>query len=1092
MPEIINILHLSDLHFGMEKSEKIPATAVDQRNNTLKELIKTLAAVDKKWKPDVVAISGDIGWKGLKKDYTKAEKWLIKDLLSTLGLPPEKLVVCPGNHDLDRNETIGMLPPPSEKEADEWLQAEHLKKFSEPFKPFSAFCKNIKIKTPELGTTTNYLTGIIDMDSFRFVVLNSAWFCRGDEDKDKLWLGKPLLEKMVNHDQLIDTDAYDAKKSPVTIVLFHHPPEWLAEKDFNTFTNRQCAMEYLSLRSHILLTGHVHARPAEPDRKNNRAWLVKGGAMYAGNDYQNHFSILKINTKNRSFSRLAWEFDPGKNKWLRDSDLKETTVYNLTIAESSPSASSAQLIIPGKYKEWVIAQCRDMDITKLAGKSSVIRVGLPEIYIPLFTTPTGADKAKRSENPEAGEEWKLLAKEHQDIEELIPKNRTLVIRGRAGSGKTTLVKHAAHSMITRGTWKGLDEYLPVLVFLKDLKGFDTTGVTGNVDTAEKLLAFWTEKAGSFLNIDIIQAYCDAGKVVFFLDGLDEIDEHLREIVTKAFHGVKIKHEKCKIVFSGRPHGVDDPVVKWFGTPIDILPLLMPQVEDFIHKWFEHVFDNNTSKTMKTAPDLIGEIRSHPSIDELIDSPLMLTAICLLYNDDKELPGQRAELYDRFITNLLYKRFGSEAQKVRNFLMVLGKNTHEKNTKIISRVDALKVLGNDYKKEKDETQTAYNTRLDEKFDEIEPACGLLKCEKGGYGFIHLTFQEFLTANALIAGETENHFNTIQRYWDNSWYLEVVRLYIGYLSIQNKSLANTIVTKILEENDKIPFARHLLAIRAFNDIHRDNREDYATKLVKDTLWEIIDSDAKPPVRAEAGELLGRMGDDRDFETFVTIPDCTYKTSAGSVTLKSFEMGRFPVTNLWFRKFIEDKAYKRQELWSKEGKKWLADQKEEYPEYWYDHQWNSPNHPVVGVSWHEADAFCRWLTTSRNDGYTYRLPKAQEWEAAAAGKAGREYAWGNEFDADKCNTHESGINKTSAVGIFKNGDTPDGLSDLSGNVSEWTCTNYDTKKKQPIFKNSVWVTGGVWGIGSISARCDSRYYKKPDTRDYLIGFRCSRTKI
>jgi len=59
----VNILHLSDLHFGMEPTEKIASTAVDQRNLTLEELTKTLAALDEKWRPDLVAVSGDIGWK---------------------------------------------------------------------------------------------------------------------------------------------------------------------------------------------------------------------------------------------------------------------------------------------------------------------------------------------------------------------------------------------------------------------------------------------------------------------------------------------------------------------------------------------------------------------------------------------------------------------------------------------------------------------------------------------------------------------------------------------------------------------------------------------------------------------------------------------------------------------------------------------------------------------------------------------------------------------------------------------------------------------------------------------------------------------
>ncbi|MDO9265349.1 MAG: SUMF1/EgtB/PvdO family nonheme iron enzyme, partial [Desulfosalsimonadaceae bacterium] len=474
-------------------------------------------------------------------------------------------------------------------------------------------------------------------------------------------------------------------------------------------------------------------------------------------------------------------------------------------------------------------------------------------------------------------------------------------------------------------------------------------------------------------------------------------------------------------------------------------------------------------------------------------PLMLTAICLLYNDDKELPGQRAELYDRFITNLLYKRFGSEAQKVRNFLTELALNTHEKHTKIISRVDAVKILGQDFKKDKGETQKVYNSRLSNKFDEIEPACGLLKFEQGGYGFIHLTFQEFLTANALIAGETGNHFNTIKGYWDNEWYMEVVRLYIGYLSIQNRTLANTIVKKILEEKDLKPFFRHLLAIRSFIDIHRDNRDADTGKFAKQVLWKIIDSKVAPKIKAEAGELLGRLGDERDFEAFIPIPDGAYETSTGKVNLKSFELAKFPVTNQWFGQFISDGGYKKQELRSKHGWEWLENEKADEPEYWHDHQWNCPNHPVVGVSWYEADAFCRWLTQTRRDGFTYRLPDEKEWEAAAAGKQRRKYPYGEKFVSSRCNTAKSNIGKTSAVGIFKAGDTPEGLSDLSGNVWEWTCTNMEATKSKPDFKDPDLpvLRGGSWDYGSTNVRCDYRDCNHPNFRFDNVGFRCSRTK-
>lgn len=209
MSATVNILHLSDLHFGMEPTEKVSSTAVDQRNLTLTGLIKELKQVDPNWRPNVVAISGDIAWKARASDYQGAKNWLTNELLPVLNLSPDKLIVCPGNHDIDRTKTLGMMAPPSFSEADEWLKLENIEIFSRPLETFVAFCNDMGISLPLIGDRTNCLTGEVDIKGIRFVVLNSAWFCRGDEDRGKLWLGKPLLEKMAANKQLIDIDSYD-------------------------------------------------------------------------------------------------------------------------------------------------------------------------------------------------------------------------------------------------------------------------------------------------------------------------------------------------------------------------------------------------------------------------------------------------------------------------------------------------------------------------------------------------------------------------------------------------------------------------------------------------------------------------------------------------------------------------------------------------------------------------------------------------------------------------------------------------------------------------------------------------------------------
>ena len=106
---------------------------------------------------------------------------------------------------------------------------------------------------------------------------------------------------------------------------------------------------------------------------------------------------------------------------------------------------------------------------------------------------------------------------------------------------------------------------------------------------------------------------------------------------------------------------------------------------------------------------------------------------------------------------------------------------------------------------------------------------------------------------------------------------------------------------------------------------------------------------------------------------------------------------------------------------------------PLFFDNSAFNAPLQPVVGLCWHEARAYCAWL--SAQTARTYRLATEHEWEAAARGQARRPYAYDGQFDAAKGNTAETRLKRTTPIGVFPEGDTPDGISDLTGNSVDWT---------------------------------------------------------
>jgi formylglycine-generating enzyme required for sulfatase activity len=203
---------------------------------------------------------------------------------------------------------------------------------------------------------------------------------------------------------------------------------------------------------------------------------------------------------------------------------------------------------------------------------------------------------------------------------------------------------------------------------------------------------------------------------------------------------------------------------------------------------------------------------------------------------------------------------------------------------------------------------------------------------------------------------------------------------------------------------------------------------------------------------------------------------------VRLLAYDIGKTPVTNAQYAVFVEETGHPTpnisQEDWDRQGLIYTYDTIT--PFLWQNGRppRGRDNHPVVLVSWQDADAYVRWL--SEKTGEKWHLPDELYWEKAVRGPDGEFYPWGNIFDASRLNSADNGPFDTMPVGQFEPG--PYGVFDGAGQVFEWTSSTSQAGYR--------FVKGGSWDDrGCGVCRPAARHGRPEYLKHILIGFRVMR---
>ena len=745
------------------------------------------------------------------------------------------------------------------------------------------------------------------------------------------------------------------------------------------------------------------------------------------------------------------------------------------------------------------------------------------------------------------------------IEEAIQKNPLVVVLGNPGSGKSTLVKRLALRLAGEPSGR-----LPIPV---PLNAYAAALLRGDLSLQAYLAQYFAGLSKDLAGLEpLFDEALQNGQALALLDGLDEVQEQRSRLVNKVeIFAAEAAHKGNQVVVTSRLAGYRDcPLNAKDWALHTLLDFDRPAIEAFARQWclaFETSTLGDTPEAQAQAENerkaLLAALDANPGVARLATNPLLLTILALVKRQSVTLPNQRVKLYDLYLETLINawsKARALDKQQVgpelnyEQTLQALGPlalwlRQENPTAGLVSEGDLVKQLthyfmGEDWGLARGPARERAAGLLSSvhQYSNL-----LLERAAGQYGFIHLTLENMLAAYGVVqAGQVELDKSLAiigQRLTDPAW-RETLLLAVGIWGLVNKSprLAGKVVQAMLEMDcpGETPCHNLLLAGACLEDVGLSGLDRPSAERVLEALERTaLDRSLPPPVQRDAGFVLGRLAGgspellDRirpDLDDFVLIPAGKFlygEENKQQTINQPFEIARYPVTNLQYRRFVEAGGYEQRQFWSEAGWAWRTGESDSkakgdmigeraiearpvdrrgVPAFWQDMKWNNPLAPVVGTCWYEAEAYCNWL--AQESGRAVRLPTEQEWECAARGTQGRVYPWGDEFERGHLNCAEfwedddqldwskwyrsksSEQASTTLVGQFPAGRTPESICDLGGNVWEWTGSWNDQKEKGRVLR------GGAWYNFRNYARSALRGGWTPIGWDDSFSFRCVRS--
>lgn len=629
-------------------------------------------------------------------------------------------------------------------------------------------------------------------------------------------------------------------------------------------------------------------------------------------------------------------------------------------------------------------------------------VSLHDIYVDLdVLAPVREERGKgetmligRLMRGEGGERMPLLdALAH-------PRVTRFVLLGDPGSGKTTFVDYMSYLLASGqpvgAPWEGL---LPVRLVLRQAAArcIPAQAEKGEArmlwealgdDVAARLGEDAARRLMPYLQRRLLQS---GG--LLLLDGLDEVPaaDRRRHCLLEAVAALSaaLPADRCRIVVTARPYAYADPAWRLEGFETLVLaPFNDEQRERFVRRWYQAVrpvmgWDEPTAREREER--LLEALDERTYLADLAVRPLILTLMATLHTSWGRLPEDRAELYEETVKLLLSRWQRARQVKGADGRLVVEPGiatalAFEEEGRLRAVLEELAFRAHEGQRGAEDEEpagigegdvlAAFAPLLPEDVNPqvllkyLETRAGLLVGRAPGvYAFPHRSFQEYLAA-CYLADRPDFAQELRRRVWEDvDWWRQVFALGVGRARQGGLGNAVHVVNTLLPEGpeevaERTPthWQAALLAAEALLDLRfpaaAQGKPDFEAILKRTRRW--LEALLETPdvlasrERAEAGDLLGRLGDRRPgvgvmvaAQHAAPLPDIVWcAVPAGpflmgsgaddseawdderpqhTLDLPAFWIARYPLTNAQYRPFVEGGGYDEPRYWTPDGWAW-----------------------------------------------------------------------------------------------------------------------------------------------------------------------------